>query len=318
MNNILPEIRIQKLRNACDRYGFSGVIAKKTGITFAPLSFANWLHGWIWNDPYIEIFVGGRGQRKSLSIVVASEHEKQVVDSKGYTNCVLGGLPLIYVPEQGIARRDKTLLAFLPHSTESAKLKKSHLDYLDYLHSVRRDFSDVYVSIYWYDNSPDLQDDIKKRDLIPVIGARPDDMNALARMRRMLEFADYVTSNCIGSHIAYALYCGCTVSICGPYHMYDNNMITAAGNVHEYSESYYNHLIESQKESYVKGRYPWLFPGHPAKGRKDVSYGEQILGKKWMLGDKDLKKVLGWTVEGQIKGYVTGGLRRVNRYVRSV
>lgn len=39
-----------KLRNSCDRYGISHILANQFEFPIVPYCFANWIHGWLWDD----------------------------------------------------------------------------------------------------------------------------------------------------------------------------------------------------------------------------------------------------------------------------
>lgn len=305
-----------KLRNSCDRYGISHILANQFEFPIVPYCFANWIHGWLWDDELsCADIVGSKGYHKALSTITGNENQKNILKSSGYTNVVVGGLPFAYVPSQNIKPMPGALLAFLPHSAEVEKANVMQIEYLDYLAACLSDFSDIFVSIFWLDNSDALQNEIRKRKLTPVLGARPDDKNSLIRVRKMLEYCPYVTSNTMGSHIAYALYVGCNVSLSGPFYEYGHEVLLTGGNPQGHSISYVDKKVELQSLSFVKTKYPWLFVDHPLHGLRDVEFGKKSVGFKSKLDPSQLKKALGWTFEGQLHGYGAGVARKLMRSI---
>lgn len=315
----LSEYEKIKIRNSCDRYGFSYLLAAQLKLPLAPYSFANWVHGWSWNDAIShEEIIGCNGYHKTLSIIVGNQNERNALECAGYANVVVGGLPFAYVPNQNRKPLSGALLAFLPHSAEVEKANVMQVEYLDYLASCLPDFSEIFVSIYWLDNSDNLQHEIRRRKLKPLLGARPDDKNSLIRTRRMLEYCPYVTSNTMGSHIAYALYVGCSVSVTAPFYEYGREVFLTGGNPHGHSSSYIDKMMEMQSMSFVKKKYPWLFVDHPLQGIRDVEFGKKAVGLEWKLNPSQIKKALGWTLGGQVYGYGTGMTRRLVRIMRGL
>lgn len=308
----LNEYKKIEVRNSCDRYGFSYLIASQLNLPFVPNCFANWVHGWSWGDNFdSEHILGIKKYHDSLSIVVNNQKERVALESSGYCNVVVGGLPFLYVPKQNVKADAGALLAFLPHSSEGAKANAMQIEYLDYLASCLPDFSEIFVSIYWLNNSDALQHEIRKRKLKPVLGARPDDRNSLIRIRMMLEYCPFVTSNVMGSHIAYALFVGCKVSLTGPCFEYGREVFCKDTTYYLKHKVYFDKFIETCSTPFIKSKYPWLFVDHPLQGIKDVEFGMEAVGAKSKLNQSQIMKALGWTIGGQIYGYGTGVARRI-------
>jgi len=307
----LNEYKKIAIRNSCDRYGFAYMLALQQNLPVVPRSFADWNHGWIWNDDIIpDQIIDVPNCRKNLSIVVGNSNEGNCLQAEGYTNVVIGGLPFAYVPHQNKRPISGALAAFLPHSSEAQKFDVILVDYLDYLASCVTDFSEIYVIVYWLDNSDFLQDEIKRRKLKCVLGAKPDDRDSLIRIRNILEYCPYVTSNTMGSHIAYALYVGCRVSICGNYYEYDYEKYATIHN-----RLFLNKMNEVQSRFFLVNKYPWLFVDHPLQGVSDIRFGRKVVGLDSVLSNDQIKKALGWTLLGQMSGYSAGIIRKLGRTI---
>jgi len=62
---------------------------------------------------------------------------------------------------------------------------------------------------------------------LPYIkGASLNDKNSLMRMYRLFSSFEYMTTCYIGSHVLYAAYCNCKVSIFGKYFEYKKEFFT--------------------------------------------------------------------------------------------
>jgi hypothetical protein len=134
----------------------------------------------------------------------------------------------------------------------------------------------------------------------------PDDANSLLRIRSMLDSFTHVTSNVIGSHMLYALFAGCKFSFCGPIYSYDESILRAAG-FHSLDQ-----LVNLLSESYIREKFSKYFVNHPRMGLVDESFAADSIGEKYIMSPQEIEDALGWTVGGQIKGYVTGLRRRLS------
>ncbi len=254
--------------------------------------------------------------RKSQSIIVCNVTSKKVLERVGYNNVCVGGLPFAYIPKQHVKPFPESLLAFLPHSTEGEKITNfNQVAYFDYLESLRKDFSKIFVSLYWLDYNDDIFQALRRRGLFPVLGARPDDKNSLFRIRTMLEYCPYVTSNMIGSHILYALYAGCRVSLTEP--LFDVRLDVQKSLMHHTDKEIDNLLYGSEIE-YMREHFSWLMVNHPLDGIMDVDYGKKGVGEEWKLGSLQIRDVLGWNFADQLSGYCGGIARRIKRKINFV
>ena len=312
MDMLLPKYKKIILRNSCDRYGISHFFAEQLRLPFVPRSFANWQHGWIWIDKLTpDKLFDVKTTRKSQSIIVCNVSEKKVLESAEYSNVTVGGLPFAYIPKQNVQPIPGALVAFLTHSSEGGKINNSSKYlYFDYLESIRKDFSKIFICIYWLDYNENIAYEIKRRGLVPLSGARPDDKYSLLRIRTILEYCPYVTSNMIGSHLLYALYAGCIVSLTEPLYDIRADMQKQLEN---YCDNEIDYILYGQDIDYIKANFSWLLVNHPLAGIKNVDYAKKNIGEEWMLSIEKIKEVLGWKMVDQLFGYGSGLIRRCMR-----
>ena len=310
---LLPPVQQFKLRNGTDRYGFSHILAKNLKLIHVPRSFAAWVHGWAWWSEHSSDLHGFSKLNKRTKIVVNNEGERLALINEGFINVACGGLPFAYVPQQHAQRNDYSLLAIPAHSAENETVSSDAADYLDFLESIKKDFDGIYVSIYSLDWNGPLHSEALKRGLNVIKGANPSDANGLLRVRSILDSFLHVTSNVMGSHMLYALYSGCNFSFSGPFYSYDESVFLSNGNPHGHTMQYIDKFLLLNGEFYVRANFGKFFTNHPNLGISDFEFSKMAMGEAHKLDNNQLLDVLGWTLTGQIKGYVNGSARRFLR-----
>ena len=313
IEKLLPKTIPIKITSGVDRYGFSSVLAQKLKMRYVPRSFANWIHGWCWWTDHSAELLSCHKLPKNTSIIVANEAEKNALNSYGFNNVKSGGIPFAYINQQHGSRNENNLLAFPPHTAEIEKFSTDHKEYFDYLESLKNDFEDIYVSIYYLDINTPMHYAALNRGLKVVQGANPSDANGLIRVRSILDSFKYVTSNTMGSHMLYALYSGCNFSLSGPFYAFDESVFLSNGNPHKHSKSYVDEMLKVVSEGYVKKVFPEFFHHHPTMGVQDIDFAIDAIGERFTLKPYEIKNALGWSLSGQVKGYTKGFQRRLIR-----
>lgn len=310
----LPPFSPIKITSGVDRYGFSSVLAKRCGRQTVPRSFANWIHGWIWaEEPNAELLACS-GLPRNTTIVVRQKAEQLALKTAGFKDVRLGGLPFAYIARQHTHCQTDALLAFPPHSAEVERLTADQGGYLDYLETLKQDFESIYISIYYLDMGGPLHQAALARGLKVVQGARPDDANSLLRTRSMLDSFGHVTSNVMGSHMLYALFADCKFSFCGPMYSYDESTLMIGG---YHSADHIQLLLKLCSESYIQEKFGKFFVTHPRMGLKDEIFAQDSIGQKLIMNTQQIENAMGWSMNGQMSGYLSGGQRRLSRLIRS-
>ena len=228
-----------------------------------------------------------------VPIVVAKTEQKLLLNSLGYLKVYVDGLPFSYTTYTGVTRNENSLLSFIPHESDSHPISYSKInDYLDYLVTIKESFDEVFVCIFWGGPVDKiLLDSITIRGLKYVFGANP-----------------YVTTPVMGSHVIYAAYCGCKVSICGPFISTRDNDIRTNNK----SQEYFDRLVEVESLDWVKKNFLFLFYNHPKEAVDCSLWAKTEMANK-SLTNNELIDILGWSFNGQIKGYFRGLKNRVIR-----
>ena len=309
----LPPFVKQKIVSGIDRYGFSNILARRCGHSVVKRSFANWVHGWIWAEqPSAELLACAKLPR-DITVVVRNAREKLALEQDGFRDVRIGGLPFAYIEQQHTSRSKDALLAFPPHSAEAEKINSDQSDYLDYLGSLKNDFEVIVLSLYHLDFGGPMHLAARARGIQVVQGARPDDANSLLRMRSIFDEFEYVTSNVMGSHMLYALYCGCRFSFGGPIYQYSRADLLANQNPHNHRQQHIDSSLLLQSEYYLRRSFGRFFTEHPRAGIQDQEFAAHTIGKDHLMTPREIEDALGWTIVGQINGYLSGARRRFTR-----
>jgi FkbM family methyltransferase len=150
-------------------------------------------------------------------------------------------------------------------------------------------------------------DVFKKRGFPIVQGALYTDRNALARLQRLFSSFEYVTTNAIGSHVAYAAYWGAKVSFYGSYaETKDANY----NNVAEY-QPYMRQWEWARSEQTVRQYYPELFC-HPLEAKQRIDLGRYEVGFDNKVTPAELRSLFGWTFSARAGRKARGITRRMS------
>ncbi|MEJ1934070.1 hypothetical protein WDZ92_28055, partial [Nostoc sp. NIES-2111] len=136
--------------------------------------------------------------------------------AEGYTHARAIGLPFAYLPDVDVRRIPGSLLVMPPHG--HGDNLDTFRDLADALRAIMTRFSVVRVCLNESDFvRNDLIDLFESRSIPAFVGVSPAEADSLLRLKRILSSFEFVTTNGLGSHIAYAAACGAKVSMFGPH-----------------------------------------------------------------------------------------------------
>ena len=200
-----------------DRFGFRRHLSSICSVRADRRVYCDWMHGWTWWDEGFgfDDFPGPLVFPGQIKIVTSTPKQAEVLRMSGH-DAISGGLPFAYISQTDYSQRPETLLAFPTHSADRVRNQIVQFEYLDFLAEQRDRFEIVCVSLFIHDYIPETLYQIRRRGLVPLIGADPCDSNSLWRTRATLDSFSHVSTNAFGSHVAYALASGCTTSVFSP------------------------------------------------------------------------------------------------------
>lgn len=256
-----------------------------------------WQHSWVpsFYNKLPELILGSDGlskYRKMKTCFVAREDQKDILTKYGYTKVHAIGLPIIYLNVKKYSRIPKSLLIMPDHTLDERHLKSRDQDYYEHLLSHKASFSYVTLCVHkscfnkkrWQRLFP-LADNI-------VIGAHVNDAQAYEKMAELLSTHEFMTTNDFGSHVAYAAFFGCKVSVSGPrpyFSKKDRVNSTLYRNCPECLEFRYEiHHCETFSKTYP------FFMVAPHLAEKHEEWAQFELGFQCKKSPAELRKIFGW------------------------
>ena len=299
----LPEIKLYKRHpdnrefGYTDTYGALKLIENYCGKSLPlkrPIDWFYWTHGchgpWRMVDPAL---LTGNLQDKSLKYLVESKEQENYLKEYGYKNVFAVGLPILYVKEINVKRIPKSLLIMPSHTLQGNKKldQEAYDNYINFLKPYLKHFDCVKACLHqgcitnnmWVAEFTALGIDI-------IEGANPEDENALLRQKYLFKQFDYVTTNNWGSHVAYALFFGCKLSIAGPYTEMPKKEYLKQ---HQWAENpeLIDLLLGKEMNDYklkvLKNTYI-----APQKAQTDVELGKRLVGYDSKKTPEELIKIL--------------------------
>lgn len=299
----IPERDYRRLGGS---YGDQYVAAQYCGFYNPPHNInGEWQHGWLAPECNIhpEMTVGSDGrsyERRERSIFyVARQDQVDYLNSVGYTKVYAVGLPIIYVARPKVDRIPGSLLVMPRHSLPESKEDWDADEYATYIKSIAQRFSALCLCVHkscidkgtWVNTFKDL-------DIRIVEGADEGDQNSLIRMAFLFSQFEFVTSNAFGSHIAYASYFGCKVSVSGPRPQWRRSDS-------EESVFYRNapavlDIVDRWNTDDHWGKMYPQFPREPWEAIVQQEWAAWQLGEQHKKSPHELRRLLGWDTTGRI------------------
>ena len=274
------------------------MISHKLRLPFTPISFVNWIHGWGFIDlKYIEQF-GVLSRYKNLVGTIA---EERFFKAKGI-DAIAVGVPFVYAKDyDGVHtnRKMNSLLVMPPHGLPYTTEKWDEEDYVNEIVQLKGDFDLIVACIHPSCVSKGAWTGVFNKHGIPWIsGAEMHDKYALVRMHRIFQSFEFMTTNCIGSHVAYAAYSGCKVSIYGRFAEFGKEDVKDDVLYMTYPFVMEHNLENSTKQSIYR-KFPFLFV-HPTKALECVNWASDQLGEGNKISYYQLAVQLGWLPHQQM------------------
>ena len=290
----LPLIDIQN-NNLELLYGANKVLKEYCNLKLTPIRLeGSWVHGssFPWYRNHVETLILGNSYSVNKINYVGTKIDEIFLKKNGYKALAIG-LPICYVKEKKYRRIKNSILFFPNHSTYytgSLSNNKHHLIYREFIKKIVNDFKHYYVSVHadclkrgmWINELKEINVEI-------IHGSNTHDSNSLDRTYALMNQFEYVTTNSIGSHLAYAAAFGSKVSISGPMHKNSRSEFLKDPFFFENQ-----HLIDVYLSMHEEARklYPFLFIDHPRKAKKHIDWGLEMIGMENKISPESLKKEL--------------------------
>lgn len=275
-----------------DHYGALYVSANYCGFKEPIFPFKHfWQHGcippWI-SDTSFHIY--NSNAPNAQKIFVARKEEEQALKEIGYYNANAIGLPIVYTNETNLKRIPNSLLIMPQHSLVGIHFGSTEIrsNYVKSLVPYLSNFEAVAacVSVNCFHNGYYINE-LNENGIDIIPGAATSDLNALLRIRCLMEQFEYMTTNSWGSHVAYALYFGMKVSIFGTQLYGEDSecvkdLTFAAVDVEKRKKNYEEEKIgpkEYLSELYVD----------PPFGKTNLQMGSYLIGANNKIKPEEMK-----------------------------
>jgi FkbM family methyltransferase len=278
-------------------YGAAAVAAAYCGLDKAPSPIPGyWMHGW---EPsfreklHPDLCIGITTNPDDRFFVDRRDTEVYFRE-RGYENVRAIGLPMIYVPGIEVRRRPGTLLVMPAHSIDYTTHSWKFDEYAEAIAAIRSDFDEVLVCLhhscwrrgYWVD-------EFRRRGFQVIKGADSLDRNGLRRIQYIMCQFEYVTTNAMGSQIAYAAYFGAKPSIYGPHAHLRVEDLKEDPLYTNLPKKLVERAVHSISEEELRRHLPHLFC-HPREARADVEWGRFELGESNKVSPREMRALFGW------------------------
>lgn len=280
-----------------------------------------WQHGWHPPEHNIhpEYVIGNNGLSRQLrdtkQFFVARQDQVDYLKSHGYKKIKAIGMPIIYVDVPKIDREPGSLLIMPVHTLDHTTLDIDFESYIDSIVSVSDKFSNIVACIhpscikksYWVDS-------FIERGISVISGAHIADQNSLLRMAVLFSKFEFVTSNGLGSHLAYSAFFGAKPSIYGHLVKYETKNIHNEGIYKNCPEL--TPILRQKLTAEYKKKIFSCFYCMPWEAEECIEWAEFQLGKKHKLTPEELLVTylnnLGDEIEGLKK--ISSKLERIKKH----
>lgn len=282
--NIFQQSKLNSSLMWSEHYGAIKILesyCKKKIIIKKPYQYFGWIHGthgpWRLKNPGLLLY---NFEDKVFKYLVATKDEENYLKNYGYKNTYAVGMPILYIPTINLNRISNSLLIMPSHTLKGHKIEdeSQFRRYVNYIKTYLYKFSHVAVCLhygciengYWINEFSEIGVQV-------IEGARIDDSNALIRQAALFTQFEFVTTNNWGSHVAYALFFGCKVSISGPYPSLSFEQLLKADGTHQKNPENLKMLLSEElnleKDKFLQDLYV-----EPDKAVSNKSKGEYLVG----------------------------------------
>ena len=292
-----------KLKGEANFYGASSEIARQVDSLEQCAPGARWEHGWKYGAVSTAEHIGGYKKKKSKSLhLVSNLKHEAILRAEGFSNVHAVGLPYLYADKPNLVRRKGSLLVCPGHTSTYSDQDWSKLaeEYAERISEIKEGFSDVLVCLSA--NCIEREQWIHEFDAkgIPwVMGAWIYDRNALRRMRCLFSQFEYVTTNCVGSHIVYSSYEGCKTSIWGWQDLYSPEHY-ANEPIYKGQEAFLNESLKWGTQSWMRDHYGQLFYDDPKDATLLNYWAADQLGESFKRPVEEVANLFGWASSNKV------------------
>ena len=295
-------------------YGDNNVAAVYSGFRRTPF-YANgeWQHGVILREANCEpnMVIGSDGlshTRRGKRYFVARSDQHVYLQGCGFTNVHVVGLPIIYVNAPQVKRQAGTLLVMPTHSLPELPSIGGEDRYVNFILALKRSFSRIVVCLHrtCFDKT-EWRSKFESNKIQVLRGADPDDKYTYFKLAELFSKVEFMTTNGFGSHVPYAAYFGCKVSISGPVQAYDRSQFS---NVPLYKNNPSLLQWREKVANEIRQNYGFLYTD-PENGRSQRDWAAETLGVDNKRTPVELRELFGWDLRSRLRRKIVANFQVV-------
>lgn len=297
------------VRNEIDRFGFSSQIQILHNLKYLPIkATCSWVHGWKWYDINDARLLGGYfNSDKYRTKIVTNIYQKKFLDSIGYKNVIVGGLPFAYFIDSPFLINvetftDRKIIAIAPKSQDGILLRRSFTEFVSSILDEINLRNNVVLCVFSHNAKDPLLKNFIDLNIPIITGANPFNKLDLIRMKSLFLKFDFMITNTIGSHIPYCASLGLKVKVSTPFdeRSFDDLILN-----HSYAKNdstYLDYLIHVHSKRFFIDNFKNVFPLNNFSN--DItSWGRTQIGIDHLLSTDEIYELFGWTLKGKVRSF---------------
>lgn len=277
-----------------------------------------WQHGWHPNfvNKIPEAVIGSDGLsrlKKNKVYFVAREDQKEALAKNGYTHVHAIGLPIIYLKKKDYVRKERSLLVMPAHTLIEMNEESCDQEYRKYLFQFRGYFSKITLCLHRacfvkrrWQALCQIADNV-------VVGASTADSQSYSRMAELMSTHEFMTTNEFGSHVPYAAYFGCKVSVAGPRPAFNEQELARLTFYKNCPECLRMRAGIYREDTFAK-HFPF-FKVEPHAANLNIAWARREIGLQCKKTPRELRQLFGWEYTRVPAIFANAIVKRTRLYV---
>lgn len=279
------------------------------------------LHGWApeFLNCDAEFIVGYKGESAKLKLktIVQRADQKSALNNFGFDNVVAIGSPFVYI-ENSFKKILNSAILMPVHSIQD----KLDFNYLTWFYEQIKNMK-LPISIKGFVLHRSTYEKVisvngfEKLDIPINLGANPHDWKTFARLAEYFQKSDWVITNGIGSHVAYANLFGCKVYIIDPFAEIDYSHVKNIEFFKNIGEKRTKLFVDLYSKDNLKNHFPFLFqPFNKTSNHSD--WAKKELGFDQKKTKEELIEIFGWSKKNSVKYFFINARTKVSLFVPKI
>ena len=313
------KLKLTNKSSGLDRFGFFYWLKNELGVPNYYKSKTDWEHGWQFQEfDCLNLSKYRWWLNRELAQVVSSKQKYKLIRGFGAKKVYVAPYPFFFfnngflsngIPNAISNTINDTLLVIPNKSQPFADIneeKKRIEKYLAFIADISQNFKNVEISIPPDEiNNPIWQFIRGKFKLNFIEGISPYDQNAYFRTINLFSKFEYITSDCLGSHVLYAQLMKKKFSICEPPNEIKRyyKKLTVPFNCPVSAKKVVEDMEYSFSKEYLEKKFNFLIRETPLNGDYDYKWAYKTIGEEKNISKEKVRNILNLYPLGQVNYY---------------